>query len=113
MAVSYQGASLADKTGEVGGRGLRPGGRVSVDNWSHDFDFYCSCACCESERESNKKAFAKLSKSEQERQIAILADELEQYALDEVAAGRAEIVGKTAEGHNLFRFKDARRGGSE
>jgi hypothetical protein len=75
---------------------------MSFNFGPHDFD--CECARCESRRESNKRAWAALSESERNAALEQLADEFEETMLVEVAEGRAEIVGKSPQGRNLFRF---------
>jgi len=77
---------------------------LSLNIGPHDFD--CTCERCSTRREANKAAWSNLSESDRARNIQLLADELEEFALREVTAGRAEIVGKNDKAHNLYRFKE-------
>lgn len=78
---------------------------MSLGFGPHDFD--CPCARCESRRENNRQAWARLSEAERERQLNILADDMEEAMMEMVADGRAEIAGHNEKGHTLFRFTEA------
>ena len=68
---------------------------------SHDFD--CPCSHCVSRREANRQAWNRLGETERAKQLDVLANQFEEAMMEEVGAGRAEIVGHNDKGRALFR----------